>query len=149
MVQTTQRTRTETFSEKDDRMHRFEGNTPEQIADQTNLPQQRALFDFDLSLRVRTVIGADPADLSNTPMEPVLSMVSAAAVVTVMAHPGQEQRVADILAQRPDLKGLVMSYAGSFQEEGVMDFAFHAHTPEEITRIQRALSERDRYRNRN
>ena len=130
-------------------MHRFEGSTPDQIADQTNLPQQRALFDFDLSLQEKTIIGGDPADLSSTPMEPVLSMVSAEAVVTVMAHPGQEQRVADILGQRPDIKDLVMSYASSFQADGIMDFAFHAHTPEEITRIQRALSARDRYRSRN
>ena len=130
-------------------MQDLTGMTPDEIVKKMNLPHQRALFDFDLSLRERTIIGADPADLSRTPMEPIHSIVSENAVITIMAHPGQEQMVADMLAHRPDLKNLTMSYADAYLKDGVLDFAFHAHTQEETNNIRRALRRKDHHRHRN
>ena len=116
--------------------------SPEELAQAHGKPLQRALIDLDLRDPSRQVIGADPADLSGFDMEPVKSIMAPWAVITVMAHRGEGQTVADLLEARPGLSGMVSDYGESYAKEGVMDFAFHAISEEQIRNVERGTGRR-------
>ena len=111
--------------------------TPEDLAAQYGLPLQRALIDLDLSDPSQQVVGADPADLDGIPMEAVHSLMSAGAIITIMAHAGEGQTVANLLKARPEIKGMASSYGSSYLKEGVLDFAFRALTTQEVQNLER------------
>ena len=112
-------------------------STPQEIASQHQLPIQRALIDFDPLQPVKQVIGADPINLSGIPTEPVSSLITPWAIVTITAHHGDGQLIADLLAQpRAPIKNLVINYAEHYFQQGIMDFALNAMSNEQIRNIQ-------------
>ena len=99
---------------------KIQGKSPEEIADIVGLPLQRALIDFDpFSERLQT-IGADPADLGGRETIAVKTIIGEASVLTIVAHPGAEQDVANAFAQRPEMSGWAASYGEDYLEQGVM-----------------------------
>ena len=114
---------------------KIQGKSPEEIADIVGLPLQRALIDFNpFSERLQT-IGADPADLSGKETIAVKTIIGEASVLTIVAHPGAEQDVANAFAQRPEMSGWVASYGEDYLKQGVMEFAFRPLTGQEIRNI--------------
>ena len=101
------------------------------------LPLMRALIDLDLKDPTMQVIGADPIDLTDIPVEPVRSLITDFAVITIVAHQGEGQEVANLLAARRDLPAFAIDYGRSYLEEGAMDFAFRALTGQEIENLER------------
>ena len=93
-------------------------------------PLQKALMDFDLQDPSLQIIGGNPMDLDQTPTERVHSTIMPDRVVTIFAHEGEGQLVANLLAARPDIKDWVLHYADHFWPEGVTSFAMQA-IPEE------------------
>ena len=70
-------------------------------------------------------------DLSRIPTEDVRTLVTTLAVVTIVAHQGDRQELADLLHQHPDLIAIALSYAG------------HHHEPEPRDRTLLALSRKE------
>ena len=75
--------------------------SPEELAHSTRSLNQTVLIDFDFKSPEQLVIGADPEDLSAIPTEPVKSLVAPWAVITIVAHEGEGQDVADLLYDKP------------------------------------------------
>ena len=122
---------------KEQLREKIQGKSPEEIADIVGLPLQRALIDFNpFSERLQT-IGADPADLSGKETIAVKTIIGEASVLTIVAHPGAEQDVANAFAQRPEMSGWAASYGEDYLEQGVMEFAFRPLTGQEIRNIYR------------
>lgn len=61
------------------------------------LPWIRALIDFDLHDPTRQVLGTDPVDLAGMPVEAVKTVFTRSATITIFAHRGEGQDVADLL----------------------------------------------------
>ena len=59
---------------------------PDELSQHHELPLQRALIDFDINPHELQVIGADPMDLSDLELEPVKSLITTWAVITIVAH---------------------------------------------------------------
>lgn len=116
--------------------------TPEEMAQRFELPNQRALMDFDIKSSDLQVLGANPIDLSSIPNEPVKSLVTPWAVVTIVAHHGEEQEVADLMAEDPRLVQMVLHYAEHYHEQGENDFAINALTDEQIRNVERHTGRR-------
>ena len=112
-------------------------NSPDEIAREQGLPLMRALIDLDLGDPSQQLIGADPMDLSDIPMEPVKSLITPTSVITIMAHRGEGEAVAELLAARPDMSAMTIHYGEHYQEQGVMDFAFNALTQEQVRNVER------------
>ena len=111
--------------------------TPSEIASQHQLPLQRALIDFDPLQPVKQVIGGDPIDLSDIPTEPVTSITTPWAIVTIVAHKGDGKLIADVLAHPHSfIKNLAIHYAEDYFNQGVMDFALNALSNEQIRNIE-------------
>ena len=111
--------------------------TPSEIADQYQLPIQRALIDFDPLQPVKQVIGGDPIDLSDIPTEPVKSLITPWAIVTIVAHKGDGQLIADVLAHPQSfIKNLALQYAEDYFNQGILDFALNALSNEQIRNIE-------------
>ena len=117
----------------------------ERTAAAAGLPHQRVLFDFDPTSRDKGVLGGDPADLSGLQVEAVRSMSSGGIVLTIYAHAGQGQDMADLLARRTDLLTVAAAYAQSYQDDpdvtaaagtAVPDFRLYPLTSEEKANIQ-------------
>ncbi len=111
---------------------------PEELARQLGKPLQKALIDFDIHQPVKQIIGADPIDLTNIPTESVRSMLTGDAVITIVAHQGDGQNVADFLAERPDFLTVALGYAQHYLPQGVHDFALNALSTEHIANAERA-----------
>ena len=69
-------------------------------------------------------------------MEPVKSIMTPWAIITIMAHRGEGQNVANLLQARPGLSSMVSDYGESYAKEGVMDFAFHAISEKQIRNLE-------------
>ena len=110
--------------------------TPEQIAEKHGLPTQRALIDFDITRNQKQVIGGDPIDLSQIPTEPVKSFITEDSVVTIVAHQGEGQAVADLLAQNPFLYDHAVLYAKHYLDQEIMDFALNALDGQQLRNLQ-------------
>ena len=95
--------------------------SPEELAQAHGLPMMRALIDLDLGDPSPQVIAGNPMDLTDTGVVPVTSIIAPWAIITIAAHPGEEERVYHLLRRREDLKGWVLHYAGHYLEEGVME----------------------------
>lgn len=111
---------------------KIQGKSPKEIADIMGLPWQRALIDFEMSSERLQTIGADPTDLTDKPTIPVKTIITSVSVLTIMAHPGAEQDVANAFAWRLELSGWAAGYGEDYLEQGVMDFAFRPLTGQEI-----------------
>ena len=112
--------------------------TPEEIAQHYELPLQRALIDFDPYQTVKQVIGGGPMDLSDISMEPVKTLVAPWAIITIMAHEGDGQMIADMLASPlVNVTGMVRDYAEDYFKNGVMDFSLNALSNEQIRNVER------------
>ena len=85
--------------------------SPEELARRTASQVQTVLIDFELKSPEELVIGADPEDLSGIPTVPVKSLMAPWAVVTIVAHEGEGQEVADLLAAKPELVNLAAHHA--------------------------------------
>ena len=70
-------------------------------------------------------------------MEPVKSLITPTSVITIMAHRGEGEAVAELLAARPDMSAMTIHYGEHYQEQGVMDFAFNALTQEQVRNVER------------
>ena len=81
--------------------------SPEELARSTGSLSQTVLIDFDFKSPEQLVIGADPEDLSDIATEPVKSLMAPWAVITIVAHEGEGQDVADLLDAKPELVNLV------------------------------------------
>lgn len=104
------------------------------------VPLQRVLFDFDIRSPSRQSLGGDPINLSGIPTEDVRSLVTTRTVVTIVAHQGDGQDLADLLHQRPYLIAVALSYAGHHREPEPRDVALHALSREELHNIERTTS---------
>lgn len=113
-----------------------ETRTPDEIAESVGLPLQQALMDFDFFPPERQLMGCDPIELSGVETEPVKSVITDWAVVTILAHQGDAQEAANVLYQRPDITGWITHYAEGYFKEGVMEFAMYAYSKEEIANIE-------------
>lgn len=109
---------------------------PEEVSQYYEKPLQRALCDFDIVSSDLQVIGADPIDLSEIPMEAVKSVIAPWAVITIMAHAGEGQAVADLLASRPDLTRHIVAYGQDYFAQNIMDFAMNALTDQQMRNVQ-------------
>ena len=106
--------------------------SPEDLVRQHNLPHQKVLFDIDLQNPTKNTIGGDPRDLTETEMSAIKSFGTRTAVVTIYSHVGAEDDVSEFLARRPDMTGVIASYAEDYMAKGETDFAMRQHTDEEV-----------------
>ena len=83
------------------------------------------------------MIGADPEDLSAIPTEPVKSLVAPWAVITIVAHEGEGQDVADLPYDKPELVNLAAHHAEYCFQEGIMEFSLNALTGEQKRNVAR------------
>ena len=93
-------------------------------------PLQRVLIDLDLRDPSRQVIGGNPMDFDQIPTERVHSFIAPDRVITIFAHQGEGQLVANLLEARPDIKGWIMHYAEHYWPQGVESFAMQAISEE-------------------
>ena len=105
-------------------------DSPEQMAERLGLTIQYALIDFDIHDPTLQVIGGDPLDLSEIPHEPVRSIILERGIITIVAHDGEGQKVADFLPAVPWLSQVIVSYGEQYRDEGIMAFAMNAMTEE-------------------
>ena len=110
--------------------------SPQEFARSRNLPHQQALLNIDLRDPTLQVIGGDPVDLAGIDTQPVITLATHRTSVTVLAHQGEAQDVANLLHRRPDIKKLIVHYAHSFLDEGVMTFAMNALTDRQMRNIE-------------
>ena len=110
--------------------------SPEELALGTGSPTQTVLIDFDFKSPEQLVIGADPEDLSTIPTEPVKSLVAPWAVITIVAHEGEGQDVADLLYDKPELVNLAAHHAEYYFQEGIMEFSLNALTDEQKRNVE-------------
>lgn len=66
------------------------------------------------------------------------TVVTKSAVLTIVAHPGSEQDVANAFELRPSMMGWVASYGENYMEQGVLDFAFYALTEQQQENIRQS-----------
>ena len=116
--------------------------SPEELARRTESQVQTVLIDFELKSPEELVIGADPEDLTNIPTVPVKSLMAPWAVVTIVAHEGEGQEVADLLAAKPELVNLAAHHAEHYFKEGIMEFSLNALTDEQKRNVQRNTGRR-------
>ena len=101
--------------------------TPEEIAQDHNAPLIKVLIDFDLNDPNQQILGAKPVDLADIPCEPVRSLIASDVVLTIVAHQGEEQDVANLLAVRQDLVTTILSYGQEEVSNGTLkDLAVYA-----------------------
>ena len=83
------------------------------------------------------VIPGDPIKLSYIPTEPVISIITPWAIVTIVAHKGDGQMVYDVLSL-PNIfiKNLALQYAEHYLQESVMDFTLNAMSNEQIRNVE-------------
>ena len=117
-------------------------DSPEQMAERLGLTIQYALIDFDIHDPTLQVIGGDPVDLSEIPHEPVKSIILERGIITIVAHDGEGQEVADFLPAVPWLSQVIVSYGEQYRDEGIMTFAMNAMTEEQIDRVERTVGRR-------
>ena len=117
-------------------------DSPEQMAGRLGLTIQYALIDFDIHDPTLQVIGGDPVDLSEIPHEPVKSIIPERGIITIVAHDGEGQEVADFLPAVPWLSQVIVSYGEQYRDEGIMTFAMNAMTEEQIDRVERTVGRR-------
>ena len=117
-------------------------DSPEQMAERLGLTIQYALIDFDIHDPTMQVIGGDPVDLSEIPHEPVRSIILERGIITIVAHNGEGQEVADFLPAVPWLSQVIVSYREQYRDEGIMAFAMNAMTEEQIDRLERKVGRR-------
>ena len=117
-------------------------DSPEQMAERLGLTIQYALIDFDIHDPTLQVIGGDPVDLSEIPHEPVRSIILERGIITIVAHDGEGQEVADFLPAVPWLSQVIVSYGEHYRDEGIMAFAMNAMTKEQIDRVERTVGRR-------
>ena len=117
-------------------------DSPEQMAERLGLTIQYALIDFDIHDSTLQVIGGDPVDLSEIPHEPVKSIIPERGIITIVAHDGEGQEVADFLPAVPWLSQVIVSYGEQYRDEGIMTFAMNAMTEEQIDRVERTVGRR-------
>ena len=113
-----------------------EAQTPDKLAEEHNLPALRVLIDFDITPNIKQIIGADPQDLTHMPTVPVQSLITQEAIITIVAHPNDEQEVADLLAQKPFLVQTAFVYAMHYFKQGIMDTAMNALTDQQIRNLE-------------
>ena len=89
-------------------------------------PLQRVLMDFDLKDPTLQVLGGDPEEFAEIPAERVKSIILEDRNVTIYAHQGDGQDLADLLAARPDVIDWVLYYAEYYWQDGVDSFAMRA-----------------------
>ena len=113
--------------------------SPENLARLMKIPLQRVLFDFGIHSPERQVLGGMLIDLSTVVTEDVRSMINDQTMITIAAHKGDGQKVADLLYQHPDLITLAVSYAQSYRNESgrPIDCALYALSSEEMRNIER------------
>ena len=117
-------------------------DSPEQMAERLGLTIQYTLIDFDIHDPTLQVIGGDPVDLSEIPHEPVKSIIPERGIITIVAHDGEGQEVADFLPAVPWLSQVIVSYGEQYRDEGIMTFAMNAMTEEQIDRVERTVGRR-------
>ena len=117
-------------------------DSPEQMAERLGLTIQYALIDFDIHDPTMQVIGGDPVDLSEIPHEPIRSIILERGIITIVAHNGEGQEVADFLPAVPWLSQVIVSYGEQYRDEGIMAFAMNAMTEEQIDRLERKVGRR-------
>ena len=117
-------------------------DSPEQMAERLGLTIQYALIDFDIHDPTLQVIGGDPVDLSEIPHEPVKSIIPERGIITIVAHDGEGQEVADFLPAVPWFSQVIVSYGEQYRDEGIMTFAMNAMTEEQIDRVERTVGRR-------
>ena len=113
-----------------------EAPTPDELAEEHNLPVLRVLIDFDITSSIKQIIGADPQDLTQIPTVPVRSLITQEAIITIVAHSNDEQEVADLLAQKPFLIQTAFVYAMDYFKQGIMDTALNALTDQQIRNLE-------------
>ena len=116
--------------------------SPDELANALASQVQTVLIDFELKSPELLVIGADPEDLSKIPTEPVKSLVAPWAVITIVAHEGEGQDVADLLAAKPELVNLAAHHAEYYFQEGIMEFSLNALTDEQKRNVARNTGRR-------
>ena len=117
-------------------------DSPEQMAERLGLTIQYALIDFDIHDPTMQVLGGDPVDLSEIPHEPVRSIILERGIITIVAHNGEGQEVADLLPAVPWLSQVIVSYGEQYRDEGIMAFAMNAMTEEQIDRLEKKVGRR-------
>ena len=117
-------------------------DSPEQMAERLGLTIQYALIDFDIHDPTLQIIGGDPVDLSEIPHEPVRSIILERGIITIVAHDGEGQEMADFLPSVPWLSQVIVSYGEQYRDEGIMAFAMNAMTEEQIDRVERTVGRR-------
>lgn len=110
--------------------------SPEALTQQYDLPMMHALINFDLHDPEPQVLGCDPLDLSGIPTEPVKTIAIPGALVTIYAHQGEGQDVADLLSADPSLVSMVQDHGEQYFYLGVISFDVHALTPHEIDNVR-------------
>ena len=106
-------------------------------------PLQKVLMDLDLRDPGLQVIGGNPMEFDHIPTERVQSTIMEDRVVTIFAHEGEGQTVANLLAARPDIKDWVLRYADHYWPVGVTSFAMQA-IPEENAEDVLGIDNEDR-----
>ena len=121
-----------------------DGFSPPENPLSAGLPWVRGLINFDLRDPLQQVLGSDPADLSETPVEAVRSIHTTGFTLTIFAHRGEGQDVANLLAARTDLVGMITNHAEDYTSRGIDSFEVNALTGEQVRRVERAARERIR-----
>ena len=119
--------------------NKLEVRTPEEIAQYYELPLQKVLVDFDLNDTTQMVLGTDPInieELDSIPQEAVKTVICDFAVVTILAHKGDGQRLADIMHNFPPLVSMVIDHATHYVADGVMAFSVNALTEKQIENVE-------------
>ena len=93
-------------------------------------PIQRVLMNLDLRDPSPQVIGGNPLEFDDVPAQRVHSFIAPDRIITVFAHEGEGQLIANLLAARPEIKDWVLHYAEHYWPQGVESFAMQA-IPEE------------------
>ena len=106
-----------------------------------NALTQRVLMDFDIRDPTKQVLDSRPCDLTGIPMEAVHTYFTKELTITVYAHEGDGQTVADLLAARPDLPQMIVGHAQLHAEAEIDAFSLVALTEEEVERYTRILNE--------
>ena len=103
--------------------------------------RQKVLIDFDLRDPAPQVLDSHPTDLSGIPMEAVHTYFTPELTITVYAHDGDGQEVANLLAERPDLPQMIIGHAQLHAESRIDSFSIIAISEKQLETFRQIIRE--------
>ena len=102
---------------------------------------QRVLIDFDLRDPTQQVIDSNPADLTDIPMQAVRTLYTQTLTITIYAHEGEGQDVAQLLEVKENIIWMILTHGQMHADDGVADFTINALTDTQWEHLQQVVAE--------